>query len=181
MISSTISDMKNERDAIDNLISSYNFNVLRSETMGAIGVSPREICERMAIACDLYIGVFGSRYGSVIEDDNISVTEMEYDIAKSLDPTKILVYLKEDNRDRDADARQVAFREKVTDFSTGYFRHRKYDLVEELVEQVKKDMASWITERVKRTKDLELAVRILTIDVEAFKEKMEVLSEARGI
>lgn len=181
MISSTIEDMKEERNAAADLITSHAFEVLRSETHAALGLSSREICERMATDCDIFIGILGNCYGSAIESEDRSITEMEFDTAKSVDPKKILIYLKEEADCDENDDKQKAFRRKVEEFETGYFRHKKYKSTDELVGYITQDLAAWIAERVLSGKTLRMEVELLKIELEYKDRALRVLKERSGL
>src|SRR4051794_34681491 len=81
MISSTIEDLKPERDAVDRAIRHFRFQRFRSELVGSLARSSREVCDELAKECDLYVLIVGRRYGWIVPDLNISVTEREYNVA----------------------------------------------------------------------------------------------------
>ena len=75
-ISSTMKDLQPERDAVEKAISTFRFETVRAETIGAQPLSSREACLEMARECDIYIGIYGGRYGWIPPGDEFSVTEM---------------------------------------------------------------------------------------------------------
>lgn len=150
MISSTIEDLKRERDAIDGAIRHFRLQRFRSEMLGSLARSPREVCEELARDCDLYVLIVGRRYGWIIPDLNVSVTEREYTAARDQDPSKILVYVSEIKGVREP--RADAFLRRVTDFTSGYFRAKPFRTPEELAEQFKNDLAAWLSERILQRK-----------------------------
>lgn len=147
MISSTIEDLEIERSAVDRAIKQFYFQRFRSELIGSLAKSPRETCEEIARTCDVYILIVGQRYGWVIPELGISVTELEYRTATDADPSKILVYVKavpENVRE----LRATEFAAKATDFSKGYFRAAPFTTADELYEQVKADLGAWVSDRI---------------------------------
>lgn len=78
MISSTVKDLKEERECLRRELEELGFEVLMSEKMGSESTSSKEVCLRMVAECDLYILIIGRIYGTVIENENISITEMEF-------------------------------------------------------------------------------------------------------
>lgn len=77
MISSTQRDLQGERDAVGELIHSMNHEALRAETYNALGLSPEQICTRMAEECHLYmyirisIWVYSRRMGNICNGDGV--------------------------------------------------------------------------------------------------------------
>lgn len=149
MISSTIDDLKPERRIIEEIATNMGFTVLRSETLSAPGKSSLEVCEKMAKECDLYVGILGARYGAEFDEIGTSVVEFEYNVAKDDDKSKVMIYIK-DVPERDQ--KQQEFIKRVEDFTQGIFRHPYFKSVEELGEYFKRDLDTWITERVRRKK-----------------------------
>src|ERR1017187_2323201 len=101
-LSSTQRDLQLERDGAEALVSELGHECLRAETLDAPGCSPLDACKAMAEQCDIYVGIFGCNYGFRVPQFGISATEMEYRTARSADPGKIFVYVK-DGEVQDAD------------------------------------------------------------------------------
>ena len=144
MISSTVDDLQAERQAIEDAIREFRFERFRSESMGSFARSAREVCDEAAASCDVFVLYLGPNYGWTIPELGISVVEREYDVARKQDRGKVLVYVSTTL----PDARQRVLINKVTDFTTGYFRARPVASPDELRERVKEDLANWISERV---------------------------------
>jgi hypothetical protein len=171
MISSTQIDLQAERDAVEAVIRGFGFECWRSETFLAPGLSSEEACQRMARECDIYIGVHGGRYGEVQENLGMSATEMEYRSARESYPRKVLTYLKEVDPES-MEERQVEFLNEVQDFSSGYFRHKRFADLDSLVEQVKADILAWITEEVRRARVKAREVVVLRNNISTLRENM---------
>jgi hypothetical protein len=144
-ISSTMEDLQPERDAVEKALRELGLTVLRAESFGSPGLSSNEQCMRIARDCDLYIGIIGLRFGWAPPYETRSVTEMEYDTARSVNNQKVLIYLKSGEPEED----QKRFRQKVSDFNVGYFRPT-FTTVEELYKLIKTDIPTWMINRIKR-------------------------------
>lgn len=139
MISSTVEDLEQERDAADRAIRRLGLTRYRAETIGSLPHTPREVCAALARQCDIFILITGERYGYIIEE-GISVVEFEFQIAQSQNPEKILVYVK-DRVNREA--RLKEFLGRLQDFDHGYFRSL-FITPEELYEKIQPDIVRWI-------------------------------------
>lgn len=149
MISSTIEDLRDERQAADEAVRHFQFERFRSETLGSLSRSPEEVCDEMAKECDLYILIIGERYGWVIPQLGISVTEREYNVARDCDGEKILVYVKA-LEGAVREERETLFMERVTDFRSGYFRSGEFVSATELADKIRNDIAIWISDRLRQ-------------------------------
>jgi hypothetical protein len=146
MISSTVNDLHQERDAAERAIRALHLDRFRAETFGSLPHTPRKVCESLAKECDLFILIIGQRYGYVIEPEGISVVQLEYEVARAENPKKILVYVK-NNEERES--RLQEFLQKVQDFESGYFRS-SFDTPEELYERIHIDVARWLASQAKQ-------------------------------
>jgi len=145
MISSTMKDLGPERESVDRAIQDFHFERFRAEALGARSRSPRKICDEMAKKCDLFILVIGEKYGSIIKDLGISVTHREYNVARADNPQKIVVYEKKVSSREPLASKFIA---EVGDFDKGYFL-RQFQSKDDLYNDIKEDIAVWITERIK--------------------------------
>jgi hypothetical protein len=141
MISSTIEDLKPERDAAERAISALRFIPLRSEKFGSASGPPREICRALAEQCRIFILIIGERYGSRIEPERISVVEFEFRAAYAQNPGKILLYVKDDVR---YEPEVEEFLKRLQHFNEGFFR-ALFKTPEELYEILLPDMTRWNT------------------------------------
>ena len=99
------------------------FEVFVFEEYSASGVSPKELYSEEAINSDIYIGLIGSDYGSILES-GISPTELEYDLYNKTH-NDALIYIKDvDFRDE----KTVRFIEKIGKHSYAIFEDR-YELI----------------------------------------------------
>jgi len=139
MISSTVEDLVNERDAVTRAISALGLDKFRAETFGSLPYTPREVCASVAEGCDIFILITGEHYGYITKE-GISVVEFEFNIAHAQNPRKILVYVK-DRVNREP--RLTKFLERLQDFDDGYFRSL-FITPEELYEKIQPDIVRWL-------------------------------------
>lgn len=170
-ISSTQKDLQPERDTAEAVIAELGHECLRAETYDAPGVSPEAACRNLATECDVYIGIFGGRHGHTVASLGCSVTEMEYRVARESNPSKVLIYIK---RSEDVEAEQIRFLKEVQDFSDGYFRHQCFETATQLAEQIKRDLITWTSRRVREALAKEVEIRALRDKVACQSRIMEI-------
>jgi len=169
-ISSTQRDLQKERDGVETIIGRLGHECIRSETFDSPGFSPESVCLKMARDCDIYIGLFGDRYGFEPENYDISVTALEYREARADNPLKIFIYVKDVKK---IEPKQEHFLQEIQDFSNGYFRHEKFKELDQLTEQVERDIITWTTRQIRRALSKEIEVRALIDKVEHLSRIME--------
>ena len=81
-ISSTYTDLKEERDKVMRAVLDLNYFPAGMEQFPAAGIAPIEVIKSVLKDCDYYILIIGARYGSIGENGK-SFTEEEYDYAVS--------------------------------------------------------------------------------------------------
>jgi len=170
LLSSTQLDLQPERDSAEAVIARLGHECLRAETHVAPGMSPEDVCRRLARECDIYVGIFGGRYGYVPPKLACSATEMEYREARTCNPRKIFVYLKATD---DIEVGQSRFLTEVQDFSDGYFRHERFHNSVQLAAQLEKDLITWTSQRIREALAKEIEVR-------ALRDKVAHLSRVMG-
>ena len=118
-ISSTYTDLKNERQNIINCLLMANCIPAGMEAFIASDDEQFNIIKRVIDLCDFYILIIGNRYGSVNEKSGKSYTEMEYEYALSK-RIPILAFVKSNYYEGDSSesaeskTKLKAFGEKVT-------------------------------------------------------------------
>jgi len=80
-ISSTYSDLIQERDKVKQAVLELNHFPAGMEIFPAAGIPPKDLIENVIRSCDYYLLIIAGRYGS-LTDDGISFTEWEYELAK---------------------------------------------------------------------------------------------------
>ena len=142
-ISSTITDLKEERSAVEEVLQQIDLKSFASEKFIASSESPRELCLRKASECDIFVGIYKNRYGFIPKEENqleLSVPEMEYDMAVMKNKPRILF---EYYDDKNKEPRMKKFLKKIKDFTNGNFikNYRniddlKYNLLVSLVFEI---------------------------------------------
>ena len=79
-ISSTYSDLINERDKVMQAVLELNHFPSGMELFPAAGIPPKDVIEKYLKGCDYYLLIIAGRYGSLTRE-GISYTEWEYNIA----------------------------------------------------------------------------------------------------
>lgn len=157
MVSSVIDGLQGERDAIKEafkdipfveLIGATPFN--NTATSGSSSYATLE----MARNCDLYILILSEKYGYKVKGDK-SATEAEYDEAIKDDPTKILVFLRDNGKIIEKE--QQEFINRVSNYYDGYFRPT-FQYTHQLKDMAIESFAEWLKNRA------ELGNRLTVLD-----------------
>ncbi|TEU16064.1 MAG: DUF4062 domain-containing protein, partial [Anaerolineales bacterium] len=143
-ISGTMRDLKRERDIVAEAVAGLRYQAVRAETLGAVDRSSREACLDMARQCDIYVGLYGDRYGWVPDGDTLPVTEQEYNEARRLDKP-MLIYVKGDAWEPGREEAQQAFLDRVLEFDSGYFACLHFTELADLREAVQRDLLRLVT------------------------------------
>jgi len=93
-LSSVQSEFAEERKALASYIDAdallgKHFEVFLFEQLPALALSAQETYIKQVIQCDIYIGLVGTKYGT-ITDNNLSPTEIEYNVASEHHKTKLI-------------------------------------------------------------------------------------------
>jgi len=96
MISSTSRDLPEHRDQARDACLSHGLFPLMMEHLPATDADAIAVSLRMVTESDVYLGIFGQRYGYVPQGHAISITEMEYDRALELGIPR-LIFIMADN------------------------------------------------------------------------------------
>ena len=115
------------------------FDVFLFEELSASGSSPVELYSEEAMNSDIYIGLIGSDYGSILES-GISPTELEYDLYNKTH-NDALIYIK-DTQFRDEKTKE--FIKKIGNHSYKRFKNRY-----ELIDLIKKSLADFIDKNLR--------------------------------
>ncbi len=144
-ISSTITDLKPERETVKQAMEELYLSPSIAEGWGARPETPREVCLREAGEADIYIGLFWQRYG-FITDKGIAATEEEYQAARAAGKP-ILIYVKEPAQ---REVLLTRFLRDLQDFSQGHL-YSSFDTLDELRRQVKRDVMRLVQQMAKQT------------------------------
>lgn len=96
-VSSTFVDLQSYRLKIQDALIQLEAVVRGMEQFGSKPGSPVDECIRVVQSCQLYIGIFGMRYGSVPEGHERSMTNIEYDEAQRLGLPSLIYILNENH------------------------------------------------------------------------------------
>lgn len=104
MISSTARDLPEHRDKVMHACLRQGMSHPdMMEHLSATDANAAEVSLRMVEKADLYLGVFGFRYGYVQPGSNISVTEMEYNRAVERGIPRLIFLMHDDHPVKPAD------------------------------------------------------------------------------
>lgn len=142
-LSSTVKDLAAEREIAARAIKELRLEAIRAETFGATAQTPLETCREMVRDSDVFIGIYGGRYGHVPPGQSLSVTEMEFQEARRVGKD-ILVYIK---GDVELESEQAAFLRRADDFQGGYFRRPPFRTLSDLEEGIKEDLIALLSSR----------------------------------
>jgi len=136
-LSSTWVDLQEHRQAVIQALErlrlqSYNVQWLGMEAFGARDDLPADACLKAMEQADVYVGIFGVRYGSRDPRSGLSMTEAEYRHAVKLGRPRLLFVIDEEHAsvkpahfEKDAEGQKLlrqlradALKERVVDFFT---------------------------------------------------------------
>ena len=142
-LSSTVSDLAAEREIAFRAIETLGLQAIRMEALGSTNNTPPEICKHMVEESDVFIGIYGGRYGYVLADQSLSITEFEFNVARRTGKD-IFIYVKETEA---VDPEQTRFLRRVTDFEGGYLLRPKFRTLTEIEEWLREDLVALLSSR----------------------------------
>lgn len=113
-ISSVMRDFVLERQAAKEAIARLRHQPVMAEDFGAQPVSSQTACLEGVRQSDIYVGIYGERYGWVAPSSGLGATEEEYQEAKRLG-LPLLCF----EKDGPKDARQAEFLQRIKEYETG--------------------------------------------------------------
>ena len=96
-VSSTFTDLQVYRRKIQDAMTQLETVVRGMEQFGSRLGTPVEECIKAVQSCQLYVGVFGMRYGSIPDGHDKSMTNIEYDEAQRLGLPSLIYLLNENH------------------------------------------------------------------------------------
>ncbi|WP_243075590.1 DUF4062 domain-containing protein [Microbacterium sp. SS28] len=138
-VSSTLRELEAERIAARGAIERLRLAPVMFE-LGARPHPPRELYRAYLAQSDVFVGIYGERYGWVAPGEDISGLEDEYRLA----PTELpkLIYLKEP-ADRDERLRDLIGRIQADDTAS----YKSFSTADELAQLIEADLATLLAER----------------------------------
>jgi WD40 repeat protein len=81
--------------AVESAVSAAGHVIVDMREFAASDAAPAQVCQEKVRGCELYVGIFGTRYGSPVRDrPEVSYTELEFETASDPDhPLERLVFL----------------------------------------------------------------------------------------
>ncbi len=95
-VSSTYIDLIEYRKAAEKAINDQRQKYEGMEYMGAMDKEPTQACLDLVEQCDLFIGIYAWRYGTVPNGAEFSITEQEYQHAQKLRKPCLCYFVEED-------------------------------------------------------------------------------------
>jgi hypothetical protein len=147
--------------AVERAISAAGHVIVDMADFPATGQPPAQVCIDRVRGCDVYVGVFGTRYGSPVRDKpEVSYTELEFDTATEVGLERLAFLLDtraanvgiapEELIDREFGARQEAFRARVRESGLTTQSFVNPDALGQLVERSLRDLAQKVREAAER-------------------------------
>lgn len=97
-VGSTFEDMRDYRRAVEGVLSQLGTDVRIMEHFGSKAGTPVEECLEVIRSCQIYIGIFGMRYGSIPEGYEKSMIHLEYEEARHCRIYSLIYILDENNQ-----------------------------------------------------------------------------------
>ncbi|HET8985488.1 MAG TPA: DUF4062 domain-containing protein, partial [Trueperaceae bacterium] len=138
-VSSTLDELAPERAAVKDVISDLRLTPVMFE-LGARPHQPADLYRAYLSQSDVFVGIYGERYGWVAPGSQVSGLEDEYQLSATM-PT--LLYIKEPAPAREE--RLVQLLTRIRD--DGRASYRRYGSPEELAQLLGDDLAVLVTER----------------------------------
>ena len=142
-ISSEMDELKEERHVAQSAIeelsrSPYNlhFEPVMFEHFGARTQSVKEVYKEKVRMCDIYLGIIGKKYGTIIDESGLSGTYEEYRTAY-IAHNKMLIYVLDIDERKDVREERVKeFIEEVEERQT----YQKFENKDQLKDFIKRDL-----------------------------------------
>jgi len=139
--------------AVESAVSAAGHVIVDMREFAASDAAPAQVCQEKVRGCELYLGIFGTRYGSPVRDrPEVSYTELEFETASDpAHPLERLVFLLDQEAENPGipakwlndpihGASQQAFLRKVKDAGLTLQTFRNPD---ELARLVERSLAVW--------------------------------------
>jgi hypothetical protein len=91
-------DLQSYRRAVRDALAQLEAIVRGMEHFGSKPGSPVDECLRVVRSCEVYVGIFGMRYGSIPDGYDRSMTHLEYDEAQRLELPSLIYIIDEENQ-----------------------------------------------------------------------------------
>jgi hypothetical protein len=81
-VSSTYIDLKEHRQAVDEIVNRLSLQFRGMEYFGSRPFEPEKVCFDEIAQCQIFIGIYAHRYGYIPQGNELSITEQEFDFAR---------------------------------------------------------------------------------------------------
>lgn len=103
------SDLEEHRDTVRSALGALGYNVRCMADLGVGEFHPVAVCLEAVAQCDVYLGIIGTRYGSIPEDPKrnpmrLSFTELEFRESQKLGKECIWILVGDDTKIRESDS-----------------------------------------------------------------------------
>lgn len=152
-ISSTMNDLKIERELVKDVINAYGGMSIYAEGFKEFDSSSESVIKEKISECDGYIGIFDKRYGFIPPENNpykLAISHLEYNMALKLNLPRFILKsdIKDNKRDTDNNNHKLSnFLNVISHFHDGQWIY-KYNGLEELKHQLE-DKISFLFERIR--------------------------------
>lgn len=153
-ISSTSLDLQTERDSVMEQLNRMKIPFAAMEYFGSRNNNPAEVSIEELDRCQIYVGIIGFRYGSLIQNSPKSYTEYEYDYASGKRLHR-LIYLKEQPSNNDDFDHDQEKRDKLNRFRNRFLEGKECTIsffkdASDLSGMIASDLHKFITEKISK-------------------------------
>lgn len=143
-ISSNMVEFKEEREAIVSTIENDDFlndffKVFVFENIPSSGQSPNDTWRKNVLDSDIYIGLIGSEYGTIL-DTGLSPTETEYDLFNEKS-NEVFIFIKDSVK---RDGKIEKFIAKISDNHI----YKPFGTIEVLIKEIKKSLTHFLHNQI---------------------------------
>lgn len=153
-ISSTSMDLHPERDSAMEQLKRMEIPFAAMEYFGSRNNPPDEVSIKELGDCQIYIGIIGFRYGSLMQNSPKSYTEHEYDYASGKRLHR-LIYLKSEPSSQDDFDCDQDRRDKLNDFRARFLEGKEctisfFEDARDLSSRIASDLYKYMTEKISK-------------------------------
>ena len=96
-VSSTFTDLERHRVLVREAIAKLEYGSKAMEFFGALPETPKEECLRIVRSANVYVGIFGMRYGHIDPASEKSLTHLEYEEAQAMRLPSLIYVIDEES------------------------------------------------------------------------------------
>lgn len=162
-VSSTYDDLIDHRAALDDIIRRLSAQFRGMELFGSRPFEPKRVCFDEISSCDVFVGVYAHRYGWIPHGDSLSITEQEFDYARSTN-RPCYCYVVDPDHPWNPQFIEVSALDKIKRFHTkvGTLVRSKFTTPDNLAKQVAVDLVAAFASRYPARNKGELLAQLRT-------------------